>query len=46
MEDGLRHGALAAVVGEVQRADMVATRRLQLAAMSGNTPALLALEPA
>jgi protein ImuA len=42
MEDGLRHGALAAVVGEVKRADMVATRRLQLAAMSGNTPALLA----
>jgi len=42
MEDGLRHGALAAVVGEVKRADMVATRRLQLAAMAGDTPALLA----
>ncbi len=42
MEDGLRHGGLAAVVGEVKRADMVATRRLQLAAMSGGTPALLA----
>ena len=42
MEDGLRHGSLAAVVGEVKRADMVATRRLQLAAMTGNTPALLA----
>lgn len=41
MEDGLRHGGLAAVVGEVKRADMVATRRLQLAAMTGNTPALL-----
>ncbi len=41
MEDGLRHGGLAAVVGEVKRADMVATRRLQLAAMAGNTPALL-----
>jgi protein ImuA len=41
MEDGLRHGGLAAVVGEVKRADMVATRRLQLAAMSGGTPALL-----
>ncbi len=26
MEDGLRHGGLAAVVGEVKRADMVATR--------------------
>ncbi len=42
MEDGLRHGSLAAVVGEVKRADMVATRRLQLAAMQGGTPALLA----
>ncbi|MET3438069.1 protein ImuA [Sphingomonas sp. 1185] len=42
MEDGLRHGGLAAVVGEVKRADMVATRRLQLAAMTGGTPALLA----
>jgi protein ImuA len=42
MEDGLRHGGLAAVVGEVKRADMVATRRLQLAAMSGHAPALLA----
>lgn len=42
MEDGLHHGGLAAVVGEVKRADMVATRRLQLAAMSGDAPALLA----
>ncbi len=42
MEDGLRHRSLAAVVGEVKRADMVATRRLQLAAMQGGTPALLA----
>jgi protein ImuA len=41
MEDGVRHGGLAAVVGEVKRADMVATRRLQLAAMTGKTPALL-----
>jgi protein ImuA len=41
MEDGLRHGGLAAVVGEVKRADMVATRRLQLAALTGGTPALL-----
>ena len=39
MEDGLRHGGLAAVVGEVKRADMVATRRLQLAALTGGTPA-------
>ncbi len=42
MEDGLRHGGLAAVVGEVKRADMVATRRLQLAATTGGIPALLA----
>lgn len=41
MEDGLRHGSLAAVVGEVKRADMTTTRRLQLAADAGRTPALL-----
>jgi protein ImuA len=41
MEDGLRHGALAAVVGEVRRADMTASRRLQLAADAGKTPAFL-----
>ncbi|QDZ09043.1 protein ImuA [Sphingomonas panacisoli] len=41
MEDALRHGGLAAVVGEVRRADMTATRRLQLAASDGRTPALL-----
>jgi len=41
MEDGLRHGALAAVVGEVRRASMTATRRLQLAAADGGTPAFL-----
>jgi protein ImuA len=41
MEDALRHGGLAAVVGEVKRADMTATRRLQLAADAGKTPALL-----
>jgi protein ImuA len=41
MEDGLRHGALAAVVGEVRRADMTASRRLQLAADAGSTPAFL-----
>jgi protein ImuA len=41
MEDGLRHGALAAVVGEVRRASMTATRRLQLAAAEGGTPAFL-----
>jgi len=41
MEDSLRHGALAAVVGEVRRADMTATRRLQLAAGEHRTPAFL-----
>ena len=41
MEEGLRHGGLAAVVGEVGRAAMAATRRLQLAAEEGGTPALM-----
>jgi protein ImuA len=41
MEEGLRHGGLAAVVGEVGRALMPATRRLQLAAEEGGIPALM-----
>jgi protein ImuA len=41
MEDSLRHGSLAAVVGEVRRADMTATRRLQLAAGERAIPVLL-----
>ena len=41
MEEGLRHGGLAAVVGEVGRIGMTATRRLQLAAEEGGTIALL-----
>ncbi len=41
VEDALRHGTVAAVVAEVNRADMIATRRLQLAAEAGGTPALL-----
>jgi len=41
MEEGLRHGRLAAVVGEVRRAAMPATRRLQLAAEEGGTLALM-----
>ena len=32
MEEGLRHGGLGAVVGEVARLSMTASRRLQLAA--------------
>lgn len=41
MEDALRHGGLGAVVGELRRADMTATRRLQLAAADAGVPALL-----
>jgi protein ImuA len=41
MEEGLRHGGLAAVVGEVGRAGMTASRRLQLAAEEGKTTALM-----
>src|SRR5205085_4237499 len=41
MEEGVRHGSLAAVAGEIGRADVVATRRLQLAAEESGTPALL-----
>ena len=41
MEEGLRHGGLCAVVGEVGRVPMAATRRLQLAAEEGGTMALM-----
>jgi protein ImuA len=41
MEEGLRHGSLAAVIGEASRAGLTATRRLQLAAEAGGTTALL-----
>ncbi len=41
MEEGLRHGGLAAVVGEVARGSMASTRRLQLAAEEGGTTALM-----
>ena len=41
MEEGLRHGGLAAVVGEVRRVPMAASRRLQLAAEEGGTMALI-----
>jgi protein ImuA len=42
IEECLRHGGLAAVVGEVSgRIDNVATRRLQLAAESTSVPGLL-----
>lgn len=41
MEEGLRHRGLGAVIGEVKRAGMASTRRLQLAAEGGRTIALL-----
>lgn len=37
MEEGLRHGGLGAVVGEVARLSMTASRRLQLAAEGSGT---------
>lgn len=43
MEEGLRSGAFAAVMGEGVAPDLTATRRLQLAAEAGGTTALLAL---
>ncbi len=39
LEDGLRHGGLSAVVGEVGGLAMTASRRLQLAAEEGGTTA-------
>lgn len=41
MEEGLKHGGFAAVVGEVGGAAMTATRRLQLAAEDRGTIALM-----
>ena len=41
MEEGLRHGGLAGVVGEIGRAQMASTRRLQLASEEGATAALM-----
>jgi protein ImuA len=41
MEEGLRHRGLAAVVGEVGRAAMASSRRLQLASEEGATAALM-----
>lgn len=45
MEESLRSGAVAAVLGEVHEADLTASRRLQLAAETGRATALL-LRPA
>jgi len=41
MEEGLRHGGLAAVVGETDQVRLAAARRLQLAAEEKGTTALL-----
>ncbi|WP_443971113.1 ImuA family protein [Sphingobium sp. CR28] len=41
MEDALRHRGLGAVIAEVGKASLTATRRLQLAAEGGTTMALL-----
>jgi protein ImuA len=41
MEEGLRHSALAAVVGEVIRLPLTASRRLQLAAEQSGVTALV-----
>ena len=41
MEEGLRCGAIAAVLGEIDRVELAATRRLQLAAEKSGVPALL-----
>jgi protein ImuA len=41
MEEGIRHRGLGAVIGEVKRASMPNSRRLQLAAEGGKTIALL-----
>ena len=40
-EEGLRHGGLGAVVGEVSYLSMIASRRLQLAAEEGKAMALI-----
>ncbi|WP_202900665.1 ImuA family protein [Sphingomonas phyllosphaerae] len=46
MEEGLRHPALGAVIGEVRRASPAATKRVQLSAARGRTVALLLKRPA
>src|SRR4051812_13008078 len=45
MEEGLRHGVLGAVVGEIERIDLTASRRLQLAAEKTGTMTLVLRRP-
>jgi protein ImuA len=45
MEEGLRHGVLGAVVGEVDRIDLTASRRLQLASEKTGTMTLVLRRP-
>jgi protein ImuA len=45
MEEGLRHPILACVVGEVERLDLTASRRLQLAAEKSGVTALVLRVP-
>jgi protein ImuA len=45
MEEGLRHNALAGVVGEVERLDLTSSRRLQLAAEKSGVMALILRQP-
>ncbi len=45
MEEGLRHGFLGAVIGEVERCDLTASRRLQLAAEKSGVMAVLLRQP-
>ncbi len=46
MEEGLRHGGLAGVVGEAARLGLTASRRLSLAAEATGTPAFVLRPPA
>jgi protein ImuA len=46
MEEGLRYGALGAVIGEIERLDLTASRRLALACEKSGVTALVLRKPA